>query len=134
MMHDRSQDQNCGNILCSRKKSKKSEWELTAVIDFESAVFADHRLLANREEAPWSHLRKLALVIRDQWLIGRFSAGVGWPVCEFFELTEYHWKLVASLKEAGILPKEWQGNPVPESPFSDESSGSSSGGSFDGDA
>jgi len=80
------QDLNAGNVLCSRGRGG---WRLDAVIDWESAVVADSRLLSNEE--PWVIGRHFGRVTLARWLCRMARTRVEHaPRCNLAELLENH--------------------------------------------
>jgi len=80
------QDVNDGNVLCSRGRVG---WGLDAVIDWESAVVADSRLMSNEE--PWTIARHFGRVTLARWLCHLVRTRVeSAPRCDLAELLENH--------------------------------------------
>lgn len=97
------QDLNGGNVLCS---AQHADWQLDALIDFESAVVGDSRLVYGGEPL-WRALRAFGHVVKGCWLAARIAQGRA-PRCEALALAGNHDKARRFLaKSRGLTFRKW---------------------------
>lgn len=96
------QDINDGNMLCS-KAPDGDEWQLDALIDWESAAVVDARCYANTDL--WALVGTFAIVVKGAYLAERFVQQT-LPRCELEELLEGYQGAARRLEKNSLLPFE----------------------------